>query len=124
MTEQELERQRAIAQSLKDKIEAIDAFPLSNQLAHLVMEDYNFQVHCVLFDLFTNFDNRGNPIGESKEWLEGITYTKAEVDAIYDFLHKVLKISSDNGWWTIVEIEPIVNDLRSYAELQAEGYWD
>lgn len=124
MTEQELEKQRVIAKQLKDEIEEMDAFPLSNQIAHLVMEDYNFQVECVLFDLFTNFDNRGNVIGESAEWLKGTTYTKAETDRIYDFLYKVLRIAKENGWWTIAETDPIVYDLRPFAELQAEGYWD
>lgn len=122
MTEQELERQRAIAKEIQEWTDKVD-YVLRNSLAHCTLEDNNYFVPLVLSDIMESFDHYGNLTVYAKDKLKDTEYTDEECKEIYNLLWRIVGVARENKWWTLDDIEPIVYDQRSFAELKADGWW-
>lgn len=122
MTEQELERQRAVAKEIEEQTDRL-SYVLTNALAHCTLQDNNYFVPLVLSDIMESFDHYGNLTDYAKSRLEDIDYTDEECKEVYNLLWHIVSIARENKWWSLEDIEPIVYDGRSFEELKVDGWW-
>lgn len=111
MNQQQLDRQRAVAKKMKEMVDDFeyDYGYWSGPIGHVVVQDYNFDVRNILWEL-KNFEPTGGTLTAEGETNKCEDYDNVDYLHLYHLLHRLLEKALEFEWWTIWETYGIVHD--------------